>query len=124
MNNKEGAKPHLHFEQNKDYGCIRIDTDELFNHEEGMKRTLNTTEKRKLGIWFSLPNEKFPKMTNYQFVCLRWNQKNIDANPKNINGKRLDINNKISPFAIYLTQDDINKLKKIKNYAYYQETKQ
>lgn len=121
LNNKEGGNPHLHFYHNNDKGCIRIDEDSLFNHEDGMTGELNNNEKRELAIFFSLPSKKIPNITNYQYWCKRWNQKNIDANSANKEGKRLAENNKISPYNKYLSEKDIGFLRKIKYSSYYKE---
>lgn len=86
----EGAVPHFHFYENQSgrKGCLKILEASYFvhgNYLDGLKRD----ERKELMDWLQQINSNYAKRgwqaTNWQVICLLWDQNNPSAKLKDPN---------------------------------------
>ena len=79
---EDGESPHFHIEYKdlKKYCCISIDNASYYNHENDTGDCLSDSELAELVQWLRSDSKEFSminvKLSNYQNICILWNQNN------------------------------------------------
>ena len=95
----EGPIPHFHVEhKEKNLSvCVRIDKAEYFSHGSH-KDKLDSKVIKKLKLFLESPHKFFGKngYTNWQIICVYWNDNNMDYQIEDVNSLKMPDYSKIS----------------------------
>lgn len=71
--------PHFHFQnmRTKEDGCLKILSNEYYSHG-GHSLILSSKERQQLVRFLKAKNKDVPSETNFQAICVAWNQANPD----------------------------------------------